>query len=321
MGNKNSGKKVEDLTGQIFGKLTVVSMVKRKKKEKVKWYCKCLCGNNKDVIVSSHNLKSGSVKSCGCLKKEYLISTRIDIIGEKYGNLTVLERVEDINEDTAWLCECICGNKEIFRTEDLRSPKFNGKCSMCPKNLYEFIDNYVIGTDINNNKYYIDIIDFEKIKTHSWCIAEDDYVIAKINKCNLKLNRFILDVYDENIIVDHIDGNPKNNRRYNLRICTKQENCFNRKVQIRNTSGVTGVCWSKVQNKWQAKIGVNYKYIHLGYYEKFEDAVLARLEGEYKYFGEYRSKRNDDYIQSIINNKSKKQTKKEKYILDGVNRS
>lgn len=65
------GKK-EDLTGQRFGRLTVISfneeVTKQKKGRHSYWNCKCDCGNEK--IVYSGNLKSGGTTSCGCYQKE-----------------------------------------------------------------------------------------------------------------------------------------------------------------------------------------------------------------------------------------------------------
>lgn len=59
---------IEDLMGQTFNMLTVTAYAGRRSKEnKPYWVCRCECGNEK--IVSSANLKSGAVKSCGCLPK------------------------------------------------------------------------------------------------------------------------------------------------------------------------------------------------------------------------------------------------------------
>ena len=61
-----------DLTGQKFGRLTVIKRVENKGKETC-WLCKCDCGN--EIIVQSNNLKSGNSKSCGCLNKEHLLKS------------------------------------------------------------------------------------------------------------------------------------------------------------------------------------------------------------------------------------------------------
>lgn len=294
------GRKYEDLTDRKFDRLTVIRKTENNKHNKICWLCVCDCGSGKEVIASSNNLKTGHTKSCGCLHKETLKEKRIDLKDQRYGNITVVERVEDIGSDTAWLCQCDCGNYEVFRTEYIRDKNFSGHCKECIKNKYEFKEDYVIGYDYKNIEFYFDIVDYEKIKLYSWNVGDEDYVSAEVNDEIIKLSRYILDIYDENIIVDHIDGNPRNNRRNNLRQCTKQENSFNRKVHKNSITGITGVAWHSRQNMWQARIGYNYERIHLGYYDKFEDAVLARLEAEYKYFGEYRSNRNDEYIQNIL---------------------
>ena len=60
--------KVKDLTGQRFGRLTVIKRVKNNKYGKAMWLCQCECGNTKEIY--SYSLTSGKSKSCGCLHKE-----------------------------------------------------------------------------------------------------------------------------------------------------------------------------------------------------------------------------------------------------------
>lgn len=57
-----------DLVGQRFGRLTVIAKTDKRSGHNICWLCKCDCGN--EVVVSSHNLKSGNTQSCGCLFKE-----------------------------------------------------------------------------------------------------------------------------------------------------------------------------------------------------------------------------------------------------------
>lgn len=61
-------KNIKDITGQKYGMLTVIKQAPRKDK-KIKWICKCECGN--ETIVSSGDLKNGHTKSCGCLKLKH----------------------------------------------------------------------------------------------------------------------------------------------------------------------------------------------------------------------------------------------------------
>jgi hypothetical protein len=58
-----------DLTGQKFGRLTVIKKEETKIK-KIRWWCKCDCGNPELILVVTDHLKDGHTKSCGCLQKE-----------------------------------------------------------------------------------------------------------------------------------------------------------------------------------------------------------------------------------------------------------
>ena len=88
---------------------------------------------------------------------------------------------------------------------------------------------------------------------------------------------------DKDLVIDHINGDPKDNRIENLRIVTKAENSKNRKTQSNNTSGYQGVIWDKHKNKWTATIKVNNKHIWLGSFVKKEDAIKVRQHAEIKY--------------------------------------
>ena len=83
--------------------------------------------------------------------------------------------------------------------------------------------------------------------------------------------------------MDHWDGNGLNNRLSNLREVTSQENHRNQRMHVRNTSGVTGVCWNKSTRKWHTKIKVAGRDIWLGYFNKLQDAAAAREKANVKY--------------------------------------
>jgi hypothetical protein len=76
--------------------------------------------------------------------------------------------------------------------------------------------------------------------------------------------------------LDHINRNRTDNRLANLRCATNAENCQNRQVQTNSTSGHAGVTWSKIWLKWHARISVNNKRIHLGWFKNKDDAIAAR---------------------------------------------
>lgn len=87
--------------------------------------------------------------------------------------------------------------------------------------------------------------------------------------------------------VDHRDGDPLNCHRNNLRVVTYQKNQVNRhRLNRNNTSGVRGVTLHRPTQKWLAQIMVDRKSIYLGLYADLEDAVVARQQAEWKFFGE-----------------------------------
>lgn len=104
----------EDLTGKKFGSWEVISLAHKKsfpKDSPTKYVCKCDCGTIREV--QAGNLKNGKSKCCGCLLKEINSSKAVDLIGKRFGRLTVIKRAESIGKRAAWSCICDCG-KEII---------------------------------------------------------------------------------------------------------------------------------------------------------------------------------------------------------------
>lgn len=75
---------IKDLTGRKFGRLTVASLIGRRKK-RTYWACMCECGQTTEV--SGGNLSSGQVSSCGCLRKEVLDRTSHGLSGTREYNI------------------------------------------------------------------------------------------------------------------------------------------------------------------------------------------------------------------------------------------
>lgn len=135
----------------------------------------------------------------------------------------------------------------------------------------------------------IDICDIEKVCQIKWRLSTWGYVEGKRKgqQKSIMIQRLIISEANSNEIIDHIDRNPLNNRRYNLRIVNKSTNSLNIGLKSNNTSGVTGVSYSKNHKKWIARININKHSIILGRSSNFEEAVKLRLKGELKYCGEH----------------------------------
>jgi len=80
--------------------------------------------------------------------------------------------------------------------------------------------------------------------------------------------------------VDHINGNPWDNRISNLRVCTHAENHQNRKMPSHNRTGFQGVTWHKQRSKWRAYVGVSGKHKHIGLFDTKEEAHEAYLKAK-----------------------------------------
>lgn len=88
-------------------------------------------------------------------------------------------------------------------------------------------------------------------------------------------------------LIDHIDGNPHNNKFANLRIATSRQNQCNQKIRRDNTSGLKGVSWDSKRNKWQAGIQIDGKRIALGRFSTKEEAYAAYCEAARRLHGEF----------------------------------
>ena len=225
--------KFNDLTGQKFGKLTVIKRIENKSKSDhhIKWLCKCECGES--VITRGSSLRNGITKSCGCLVKDVIAKT--NELGRK-------------------------------------------------NNVYDLSKDYGIGYSSNNNEvFYFDLEDYDKIKDYCWYSNHDGYMCSSDKNKHLIMHRFIMNEMDTEINIDHFNRNKKDNRKENLRLVTKQHNNWNKGLQTNNSSGVTGVAWNKKAKKWVSYIMHEY----LGSFNNLDDAIKARKDAEYRYFGKW----------------------------------
>jgi hypothetical protein len=116
-----------------------------------------------------------------------------------------------------------------------------------------------------------------------------DHLRVTINKKPYKLHRIVFFMHHGYFpkMVDHIDGNPFNNKIENLREATAQQNNRNQKLKPNNTSGCKNVTWNKTAKKWQVGLSINNKYMYIGTYKDLELADLVAHEARSKYFGSF----------------------------------
>lgn len=114
-----SGGTPDDITGKRFGKLVALEPIKeRSSNGSIKWKCVCDCGNITYPELGS--LKQKHTTSCGCVKKAFIESCKTDVIGKKFGFLTVLSEEPPIKgRNRKVKCLCECGNTHICTVLDL----------------------------------------------------------------------------------------------------------------------------------------------------------------------------------------------------------
>lgn len=111
-----------DLSGAVFGRLTVLERDIEKQKQmnsnRTYWKCKCECGNIVSIV--RNHLISGHTTSCGCKKYK---QRAVDLTGQKFNYLTVKKRSDKTNQygKVYWICECECGKLTEVETSELKS--------------------------------------------------------------------------------------------------------------------------------------------------------------------------------------------------------
>lgn len=290
--------------------------------------CECNCERKTIQVVRATSLKHGYSKSCGCIKIERLqseehkkntankcrnktgrVRPRTNIIGQKFGMLTVCEQIDDYVHPSGqrfaqYRCLCDCGNyvnvvgNDLTRIETSdHKPKTHCGCQTAKnqsdaqrkQNPYEIHGDVAIGTTYNTrDRFFVDLEDLELVRNYCWFVHEDDTgyrsLMARIpgTDKHIKMSHLLGFKY-----YDHANRNSLDNRKSNFRKATNSENMMNRSLFSNNKSGVSGVYWDKTKKKWIASVKINKKDKYLGAYAEKDDAIKARLQAEADYYGEF----------------------------------
>lgn len=165
---EKASENFNDLTGQKFGKLTVLYKTdKRTSQRSIYWHCKCDCGNECDVPNS--RLTNKNTQSCGCLHTENAYNS--NLVGKIFGKLTVIEKTEKrAYDEIIWKCRCECGNICEIRTNLLTQGRTKS-CGCLISTGEEKIKKLL--TEAN--------IPFEMQKTFDTCRFPDTKALAKFD--------------------------------------------------------------------------------------------------------------------------------------------
>ena len=280
--------KPKDITGLKFGKLTAIKLHHTEKKNnctKHFWLCKCDCGN--EIIVCKQNLTNNNTQSCGCLKEKLLLDTD-NIIGKKFGHLTVLKLdhkkqiFNSSGKKNGWfyyyLCECECGNECIVERKHLLT-KHSQSCGCHKVNLLK-------ERTTTHNKRYTKIYNV-------WCgikgrcynlrqISYKHYGAKGIIMCDEWLNDFMnfynwsmANGYKEGLSIDRIDINGN----YEPSNCRWTDD----KTQARNTTTNNYITYNGETHcltEWAELYGLSYGTLKARLNRKwsFEEALTTPLK-------------------------------------------
>ena len=151
---------MKDITGQTFGKLTVINCAGKLDGRRFFWNCKCECG--KEVSVLGASLRNGNTKSCGCGKYDGLKrynETQSELnkieLGTRFGKLIVIEdlgfRKHIEGHNRRWYkCKCDCGNIKEAMGNTLK----NGQLSSCGLCHFASLGEYQISQLLEDNNIF-----------------------------------------------------------------------------------------------------------------------------------------------------------------------
>lgn len=173
-------------------------------------------------------------------------------------------------------------NRKVkFRNKDSTDCR---KKNLFYENIYtEHEDGYLRGETFIGDFFKIDKEDYELLSIYVWHVDKNGYLITKIEGKSVKMHRMLFNLGNgEPFEIDHINREKTDNRKSNLRVCTRSENCRN-KTNYVNKPGVVGVYQSKSHKKynyWIAQISVNGNKRYLGCFKTLDEAKQARRKAE-----------------------------------------
>lgn len=233
------------------------------------------------------------------VKDRHLSKMENEFIGNIINGKQVIEFSERKNNKYIWKVKCIYCGREFY--QDTASLKKGFHCCIMkkPKNKNTFVKTVdcdgkdcILIYDNNGNSTLVDKEQIEKLSEFYWRLSSNGRWIAtnKSGKYGYKSrDLFIYNLImnfnpanDKTHVVDHINRNPNDNRKCNLRIATKTQNTYNRSFYS-ETKGIEKIC----NGLYRSRIMSNGVVYELGFYVSKEQACSIYNVAAKYFFGNY----------------------------------
>ena len=196
-------------------------------------------------------------------------------------------RKSNLINNKKWICR-----RHYEQIKKYGKPIDTSPLSLSDRNIITFKSNYA-EIELQNKNHnimgyaLIDLNYVDLCKDFKWHLDTTGYACTNINKKRVRLHKFLTNT-DNNIIIDHINGNKLDCRMNNLQIVTKRENTLKKRIQSNNKSGIIGVCWINPYKEtnngyWLARLKDENIEKHKLFKDK-ESAIIQRLFWELKYY-------------------------------------
>lgn len=138
----------------------------------------------------------------------------------------------------------------------------------------------------------VDDCDFELLSACRWHLVVNTYAgrnVREGEKYSIAYMHRVIMNAPKGVLVDHINHNPLDNRRENLRLCSHAQNMRNKRMHPKNKTGFRGVSVHPETGKYRATIRYQGKTRHIGLFETAESAATAWNEKALEIWGEFAS--------------------------------
>ena len=163
------------------------------------------------------------------------MSAKIDMIGKRFGRLTVIEEYGRQDRQVMWKCKCDCGKETVARGYALR----HGAIQSCgclqletmqkrwklmrKKNDFRVVDDIVYVKLSNSESEMIcDLEDWKWLQNYCWSLNDTGYARSRAGNAHSLIHKSV-----RPLVTDHINRNKLDNRKSNLRSVTQRENSLN----------------------------------------------------------------------------------------------